>query len=558
LQAHRLKIPQLHLVVASRLGRLITLGAVAVLTACCAKQKVEAPPMPEPTVEVAPTGDLYHRPHVTIVAVTDWQSVLKPCGCTVDLQKGGIERIVKFVDDLRQKDDSVLVVHAGSLLADPDATTGARAAQMASRLQAFSDSLDHLHLAAVPLSSYDLEVGGQLVSSVYDAAKWPLLAMQGGARKAMASTMVRTKSGVSVGILGVDPKAPEDDSARQQIVQDELVRLRSQGVKVVVVLSNLGLRASRRLARAVQGIDVMVIGQLDDKIEPELDLEREGATLILQAGRHGAWLSALTVAPSGHDHGWKEVSEQLPGVTQDLAERIAGMEKILTEIKARSTVANQKALPLFEARLAEMKIRYEAAVRAQGQPLPPGPLVAFRPIGLAWSSPVDPDVAKIVADYDAKVADANVKAAGAVLPPLPGQASYVGQAVCMGCHDDTAGFKSGDLHQKAWEGLEKAKKDKDLDCVACHATGFGQPGGSNLAHLERLTNVQCESCHGPGSLHVKAPARGPNSHIIAQPDATICATCHTAMHSPRFEFEDYRKRLIVPGHGLPMRGTGKP
>ena len=128
----------------------------------------------------------------------------------------------------------------------------------------------------------------------------------------------------------------------------------------------------------------------------------------------------------------------------------------------------------------------------------------------------------------------------------------------MGCHDDTAAFKAADLHQKAWEGLTKAKKDKDLDCVACHATGFGLPGGSNLAHLERLTDVQCESCHGPGSLHVKAPARGPNSHIIAQPDATICAGCHTAMHSPRFEFEDYRKRLMVPGHGLPLRAAGKP
>ena len=514
--------------------------------------------MPEPTVELAPSGDLYHRPHVTIIAVTDWQSVLKPCGCTVDLQKGGIERIAKFVDDLRKKDDSVLVVHAGSLLADPEAVTGARAAQMANRLQAFSDALDHVQIAAVALSTYDMDVGGQVVNDVYDSAKWPLLALQGGSRKAMRSTLARTKSGVSVGLLGVDPKAPENEERRQQAVQDEVVRLRSQGVKVVVVLSNLGLRGSRKLARAVPGIDVMVVGQLDEKVEPELDLEREGDTLMIHAARHGAWISALTLAPSGQDHAWKEVSEAIPGVTNDLQERIATAAKTLADIKARSTIANQKALPFFEARLADMQLRLDAAKLAQNKPLPAGALAAFRPIGLPWSMPTDPDVAKIVEEYDARVAETNLKAAGEVPAPKAGQAGYVGQKACMECHDDAAGFQAVDMHQQAWKSLEKAKKTKDLDCVSCHVTGFGQPGGSNLAHLDGFTDVGCEGCHGPGSLHVKAPTRGANSHIIGQPDSTICATCHTSVHSPRFDYPDYRKRLLVPGHGLPIKGARAP
>ncbi len=538
--------------------RRLAAAALLLVAACCSKQKVEAPPMAEPTVEIAPTGDLYHRPHVTIVAVTDWQSVLKPCGCTVDLQKGGIERIAQYLDELRKKDDSVLVVHAGSLLADPEATNGARAAQRASRLDAFAESLDRVQIAAVALSTYDMEIGGQVVNAVYDNAKWPLLALQGGSRKAMRSALARTKSGVAVGLIGVDPKAPEDDTMRQQAVQDEVVRLRSQGVRVVVVLSNLGLRGSRKLARSVPGIDVLVVGQLDEKIEPELDLEREGDTLVVHAARHGAWISALTLAPSGQDHAWKEVSEAVPGVIGDLEERIAAMDKSLADIKGRSTAANQKALPFFEARLADMKLRLDAARRAQGKPLPPGALAAFRPIGLPWSMPVDPVVAKIVAEYDAKVAEANVKAAGDVLPVPPGQAGYVGQQACLECHDDAAAFAKADLHQLAWKGLEKAGKTKDLDCVSCHATGFGQPGGSNLAHLDGRTDVQCESCHGPGSLHVKAPTRGANSHIIAQPDATLCATCHTAVHSPRFDFTDYRKRLLVPGHGLPLKGAQAP
>ena len=544
----------------SRLARR-GLAAIAVLAACCGRQ-VPTPEIPTPEQVAAAAiraGDLYHRPHVTLVAVTDWQSVLKPCGCTVDLQKGGIERITKYVNDLRKVDDSVLVVHAGSLLADPEGTRGPRAAQMESRLQAFADALEHMKIAAAAVSSYDLEIGGEAVSRIYDQAKFPVLALQGGSRAGVRSTMARTASGVSVGLVGVDPKAPDADTARVQLVSDEVVRLRSQRVQVLIVLSNLGLRPSRKLARAVPGIDVMVVGQLDERVEPEQDLEREGETLIVHAGRHGAWFSALTLAPGANgDRTWREVSDAVPGVVEDLQVRIAAMEKTQGEIKARTTVSNQLALPFFEAQLADLHKRLTAAKAAKSRPLPAGSLAAFRSIGLAWSAATDPDVAKIVADYEEKLAEANLKAAGDVPKPEPGRAGFVGQTVCLNCHEETRAFLAVDLHQHAWAGLEAVKKTKDLDCVACHVTGFEQPGGSNLAHLGGLTDVQCEACHGPGSLHAAAPGKGEKAHLLAAPDAAVCTGCHTPQHAPRFEFAAYSKRLVVPGHGIPLAKAAKP
>lgn len=137
-----------------------TLLLISVLS--CDKQNAESSAMAQPVAVAKPiqnTG-LYQKPHVTLVAVTDWQAVLKPCGCTVDLQKGGVERIGKFVADLRTSDNSVLVVHAGNLLADDEPLSATRAQQASLRMQAFVAALNRIQIAAVALSSLDLEQGG--------------------------------------------------------------------------------------------------------------------------------------------------------------------------------------------------------------------------------------------------------------------------------------------------------------------------------------------------------------------------------------------------------------
>jgi hypothetical protein len=525
---------------------LLILLVLALAAACCGKQKVVAS-------APSPGRGLYQLPHVTLVAVTDWQAVLKPCGCTPDLQKGGVERIAKYVEDLRKADDSVLVVHAGSLLADEEAMSSPqKRSQLGRRLQAFTESLRKVQVAAVALSGFDLLTGGDEARAAYDQVPWPVVSAgwQDGVKKAKASVLLRTAGGVAVGMLGIDP-AVGDEAMQQKAVATEAASLRQQGAQVVVVLSNLGLRMSRRLARAVPGLDVVLVGRLDEKTEPESDLEREGNTLIIQATRHGAYFSTVTLAPQGQTGEWREASAWLPGATEELQGRIDGLKKQIAEWRQKGTVATQKALPYFEKELADLQQRQAQAIQAVHQPLPQGRLVAYRTVGLAWTAPVDAQIAAIVQKYDADVAELNLKNAGDVPKVQPGEAGYVGQQVCVACHVEAEGFMAHDLHQQAWQSLQKVSKDKDLDCVTCHVTGYGKPGGSVLGKLEGFTNVQCEACHGPGSLHVAAPQKGPGSQIIARPGIDTCTGCHTTVHSPRFAFDEYKKRLLVPGHGLP-------
>ncbi len=113
-------------------------------------------------------------------------------------------------------------------------------------------------------------------------------------------------------------------------------------------------------------------------------------------------------------------------------------------------------------------------------------------------------------------------------------------------------------------------KELSYDCVRCHAAGFDEPGGSNLWSLAQaksetpksgpalgpapdLRGVQCEVCHGPGSLHVKAPSKNPVP--IKSPTQERCLSCHTKEHSDTFDFVPYLRDIVGPGHGADKRAA---
>ena len=116
-------------------------------------------------------------------------------------------------------------------------------------------------------------------------------------------------------------------------------------------------------------------------------------------------------------------------------------------------------------------------------------------------------------------------------------ATYVGSNRCKNCHKDAFDAWEKTRHHHATDTLEDVKKERpplgrqfDPECMKCHVTGFEHLGGydhpvPNLAawvpgprpilkpgeldaHNKKLRGVGCESCHGPGSEHVKAGGNG--------------------------------------------------
>ena len=89
----------------------------------------------------------------------------------------------------------------------------------------------------------------------------------------------------------------------------------------------------------------------------------------------------------------------------------------------------------------------------------------------------------------------------------------------------------------------------NLDCVGCHVTGYDKPGGSTVTHVEGLTDIQCEICHGPASRHAESP--NDKTLILRSPPKSLCASeCHHPPHVGKdWSVEQAWPRILGRGHG---------
>jgi hypothetical protein len=78
-------------------------------------------------------------------------------------------------------------------------------------------------------------------------------------------------------------------------------------------------------------------------------------------------------------------------------------------------------------------------------------------------------------------------------------------------------------------------------------------GGSSFGFTKGLENVQCEACHGPGSIHVeKRGKETPFAGLLKTPES-LCIRCHNEKHSDTFQYEAYLRDVLGPGHGEDAR-----
>ena len=147
------------------------------------------------------------------------------------------------------------------------------------------------------------------------------------------------------------------------------------------------------------------------------------------------------------------------------------------------------------------------------------------------------------------------------------QAQYVGSAKCKLCHMAQHKAWSESAHAKAFTNLKSAdakvvaaiaeKMNVELkgpaaesaDCVKCHVTGYELAGGypaADSAKTAAVAAVGCESCHGPGSLHVTAPKAEKTKFIYKIVSAKMCTECHTPTMTPEFKYAEMVKSGVHP------------
>jgi hypothetical protein len=483
---------------------------------------------------------------LTIFYTAEIHGTLEPCGCTSD-PLGDIARYAKMIREATAKGGVVLVLDAGGLSYPENSTKKSRATD-AMRAQFLATELGKLGSFTAGLAETDLHGGPGDVAPQRLAVNLP-------ASPAIAPSVLKTLGGIRVGIFGVaaaELGAKLGGTGEDPVVagRREAVRLRQAGAELVVALAPIDKPAARRFARE-SGADLVVLGrQVGQGLARA---EHVGGGFLVASADELQRVGRINIVWRGPgplvDAGGPEANALRRAEIDQAVARIDGQLKTWT-------ATPRDELPEYIAgkrRERESLLAERARLDAPWTAPASGSYFTNQLVPLRRSLPRDGKIAIAMRALDARIGAANRKAATPPAPPEPGRPYYVGDAKCVSCHKTAFAFWKKTVHASAWKTLVQGAKQDDDRCVSCHVTGYGEVGGTSLGHTDRLRDVQCEVCHGPGSKHVAEEGSEEPLAIRKQTPASNCTVCHNEHHSDTFQYEAYLRDILGRGHGQSAR-----
>ena len=504
--------------------------------------------------------DAAAAPTLRLYLLSDLAGALEPCGCTKG-QLGGLDHLAAYIQDQQASAPDSVVLAAGPLLHADAKLTGDQAGQARWKAEAVAASMKAIGLGAWAPGYNDWADGAEALAKLTAEAGAGMLGV--GVKPLTASKLI-TLGGAKVGVIGVSlpsdasGAAPEgvelpNAAAVTALVEEEVARLQQQGARLLVVLAAMQRGAALRLAEAVPSIHVLLIGRpisISHANTKQPPPERIGNTLVVETANHGQGLAVLDVRlVEGAD---PVVLADADGVEKaaeiaELSARIRELELRLASWRKAGNVA-EADLQAREAELEKMRAqRDHLDVPAAA---PSGSFFRYRVQEVSEPLGKSKAVAERMRAYYARVNQHNKEAFADRTPPpaAPGQASYLGVEACVKCHGAAYEVWRKTRHADAYQSLARDQKEYNLDCVGCHVTGYQKPGGSTVTHNELLRGVQCEVCHGPGSLH--AEDTKDRALIVSSPGTKICSDrCHHPPHVEGFDVKDKIGLILGRGHG---------
>jgi len=473
--------------------------------------------------------------HARLFVTAELKGYLGPCGCSENM-RGGIARTAFQVVEARKTGEPVFFIDSGDALFGTTDVPAEAVPQQERKARALADAFKLMGLQSRAVGPLD-DARGPAFRTALGLPELPpsqlqLLDLGGGAKAAV------------INADSLDQLVPRAAAAR------------SAGASFVLALIQLPFDVVSKAAALP--VDFAIATRSKDEFSSEASKLVRGATPVAQLQSKGRTL--LTIELTVNDNAAK--FELLRGAA-DAERELAALDQRIELLRAQvnEPMLAEQLKALRKAKLEEVIGRREALAAAP-LPEPAGKNVfAVRFIPIEANFPTLPAAVELVTAYDRDVGQLNLQYAkehGRDCPaPEKGKAGYVGNAACLDCHEEAFEVWKASKHAEAYPTLEKIGKNHHLDCIGCHVTGWQQPGGT--CRIDRVTgrdHVGCESCHGPGSLHV-ADASAHNIDKGNQPKA--CLGCHDVENSPHFVFEGYVAKILGPGHGQPLpEGASKP
>ncbi len=191
----------------------------------------------------------------------------------------------------------------------------------------------------------------------------------------------------------------------------------------------------------------------------------------------------------------------------------------------------------------------------------------YQVIVLSHEMPVDPAVTLLMDEFKAeqdrvrlanleklrqtKLASLNIDAAS--LPGANSPLAYVGEKECRDCHSNEHASWRQSMHGRTFSDLIRNRESEQEMKVKRAVTGWMETTGYvDRRESSHLYNVQCESCHGRGSEHVRT--KGAALETLVKPETT-CLTCHSPEQTPNFDLAAGLKMAHPPVQATPPAGT---
>lgn len=482
--------------------------ALLLVSACAADPPPvqRLPELPPRAGDESPSPPGPERPlrELVIAWTGEVRGEVEPCGCPT-VPYGGFARRSRLLDRLREEGPPVFVLDSGQMLLK--GVSSVDRGDRAVRARAVLDLALGVGLDAWAPSPLDLLPGGPRLLDGTGAlsATW----------EGWAPARILERGGVRLGVVGVS--APREGERPVNVVESVRSGMASAGsADAWVALSNADEATTRAVAEAVPELGA-VLAVRGERLDPPRATTRAP---VLETPDRGRYLSVLRVALGSTPGPWTLTDTGPLAQLASLREQGAGF--------APGAARDAHAVRVGAARegLAEA---------ARGRNLV---RVDHRPLGVDLDGPavVDPRLAALKAQSTA-LARARVE-------ERIGE-RYVSAGGCVRCHSDRVAAWTLSPHARALEPLTVRAKDTDPECVGCHTTGWGEPGG--FASLDPATlatwhGVQCEACHGPRSGHGATTLPDPSRPPTTVPEVT-CLRCHDEANSPQFDYPTWLRRV---------------
>lgn len=181
----------------------------------------------------------------------------------------------------------------------------------------------------------------------------------------------------------------------------------------------------------------------------------------------------------------------------------------------------------------------------------------WNPVELTKDIESDPELAGLVTEMRKSLEEIDPMLLIERVYGPAGDEKYVGAQACAECHGKEYEIWSEGPHAHALDSLKEKSARYDPKCLVCHVGDYQAVDGYvSEEATPKMAPINCEVCHGRGSIHVQMGGEGADAALV-NPDPPRCIICHDYINDPDFNYAtDWPK--IQHGRGREPVGEAKP